>query len=666
MAMITGKIRGIIKPRKSADIKPVSTVIDGEDVQDIRKWAIDKIEKLKTARDVMLPNPVSNVAVTRHNGYIKRIVANYEYFHTLREQINKEFNYDETDDTLRTENFLQQMMRDKFGMLANANMAFQFKPIDGSNVEQVDFVYKLNQVLPVRLLEEEFPQARIDAIAQASAYGTAVMVYLHKSPEHERHFETLDPLGFLVDFGKMFINGRGAKVSKTFIIVRMRPPAEIEREWGKKINAGEHKNIVRPEEFSLMYAMNPQRIAHGYWGEIPEVMIFYEDQTTELVKVNIPRMEKVVNPDTLAVELDEEGNEIMRPVTNPETGDPEYDEKSTGKRGLKYPDGRLMVFAADQVCYDGHTPYDHGLVPGMVYRNTYDGVNFFGLGDPDIGGDTQLSISEMSAKFQDNIKSMNSMLAINTKSMTDKLENLFTIENGISVIRLEGLTRGVPINEVMQYLIPPIMSQDQFLYYKQKVHELSFLMGSTRETFASESGRKLKMMDEQSMRFNTPMLISEDLGLRDIALMFLYNLRQFDDVPMPYPINDENGNPTEPIMFSGQMDGLYSQDGYDKGIDFPVTVHRRSILTSNSDDELEKLVQIRPLIGDDPLSDEILMLLGNPELMRRVISDRKNRAKIAELLQLAQEAGVFDALMQGKLTPEMAGGLKGGGENATA
>jgi len=68
-------------------VRPVKTVIDGAKVPDLRKWVLDKVEHLESARDIMLPSPIANAVTTKHRAFIDRVKANYEYFHDIRSRL---------------------------------------------------------------------------------------------------------------------------------------------------------------------------------------------------------------------------------------------------------------------------------------------------------------------------------------------------------------------------------------------------------------------------------------------------------------------------------------------------------------------------------------------------------------------------------------------------
>ena len=133
-------------------------------------------------------------------------------------------------------------------------------------------------------------------------------------------------------------------------------------------------------------------------------------------------------------------------------------------------------------------------------------------------------------------------------------------------------------------------------------------MGGNREPYAADSGVKLEFMDSQAMRFNSPVLMTESHMLWVFAVQFLSNLRQFEDIPSPYPRKTKNGQDTKPIMFSGQLAGFYEGGDLSKGINFPVSVHRKSTSLSNPDVELKQLIELKPVLGDDPISDRMMEL----------------------------------------------------------
>jgi len=650
--------------RSNSDINKVSGKIDGESVEDVRAWAQDKILQLSDARDTMVPSlvadgytSVSSRSSSRH-AYVNRTVENYGYFHDLKRMLleDADFRGGVFEKAYSAENFLQQMMRDKFSVFADANTSFRYEPLDGTDNTQVNFIYELNQIVPKRIRDEGFNEARLDAIAQTSAYGTSIILYLHTmtkgEPDGVSFFEVADPLGFLVEFGSTKINGRGTKVSKTFVIVRMRDPKEIEREWGKKLSKEDSKkNFVDPREFSLMHALDYTAYNTGTLNDItdkiPEVMVFYDDQETEKVIVDVPimRIKKDIDGNDV---VDKNGDFVEEPVIV--DGVPQTEKFDTKTSRMVYPKGRLMVFAADQVCYDGQTIYEHGLRPGAPLHNTWDGVNFFALGDPDIGGDTQRAITKMNGEFQRNINSMSGVLGVNTKALVNPDEDVIKREGDVDTVKLNVPSGSAPIKEIMEWWTPPVFGQEQLMYYRDKINEGRFIFGASRESLASESGKKLQLMDEREIRFQNPIVVSEELGLHYIGMMWLSNLRQFDRERKVYPVQGRSGERGAPMVLSGESPQLFDTEG--SVIHFPITTHRDFIGASNRQEEIKLIGEALPLIDGSPLGDQILIRLGIPDLLEQVVADRQARAEQARLLELAKEAGLFDALADGKVSLE--------------
>lgn len=626
-----------VKKDKDKDVKPVSIIVHGKKHDDMFNWASLIIERGKKVRDQVRTISMGGFGASRTD-FISRTKAQYNYYRDLLSALYEEGSdvYDSlAPDELLLENDLLQVMRAKLAILTSGTPSWRYKPLDAEETDRID---QINQILPIRLEEEEYTHARVTWLAQASCYGVAVPTLFHDQSQNEPfgqdHFDVLDPLGFLWEFGANRINGRGAKRSSIFIAVRMLLKGDIERNWGREVNKP-HEGLVEPREFSILHALAADRLTgKSTYGElddekIPEIQIWIDDTSTEAItkKKKVVSQEPVLNTQTGEYELDESGNILLRDVESEE-------DEDTGFARMSFPKGRLIVFAGRTLMFNGNNPYAHGQKPFGHIVNTWDGLNFVGLSDVDIGVSTQRAKSITDNSFYMNIRNFPGIAQLAEEGLTDKEKGIEKDENGLLLIRKRAFYEG----DVLKWIQPASFTQDQYFFNQDRGRAIEKDIGVQQQSYgrtkAADSGIKVSAIDDIVTRFHGPMLQGELLTIAGFARQWLYNLNQYDKMPRAYTVENEMGMPQQ-FSFAGQ--GKVAPERRIEIIPAP--------LMSNSEAQFAKLIEMKGVLGPELPANSILKRSGIPELVTETMRNEQTMAMMTELVKRLKGTGILEKLL---------------------
>ncbi len=623
------------------------TVIDGKEEKCILAWANQLINTCLAARDKMIPSKVTNSIRQTSNNFVERAKRDYDYYHDLKSRLYGECDLD-TDTPVV--NWLQQRMRTKFGILASNMLGFEYERI---GEEDAEFVNSLNQVLRIKLREQGYPDAMMDVIAQATSFGTSHIGLFHTftegEPEGLQYFETLDPLGVLVNFGALHINGYSSKRAKSLIIVRMRPKGKIEREYKTKIEDDNPQAFLSDiRKFNIMYSVAGDTFTRQD-DMIPEIIILHDDETTEDVIEEAPKMTPVIIKDTNEVLLDNDGKVVYDNVVDPESGEYVFEKKKTGYIRMKYPKGRVIVISGRQILFDGNNPYKHGLRPLVKINNTWDFVNYWGLSDVDIGSNTQQAITKLDRDIFRNIENLVGILGISQFGLVDPEQPILR-EEGLRTMRLTRDVGSAGINAVLRFFQANAFTQDQYLYRQRLVEELGHMIGtpapSIGKAYAADSGVKFEAQYQVAKEFHNPLVMKQVLAIHELAKMWICNESQFNIDERTFAIINKKGEHAA-FEYSGRMEEMSK--------DYPVEVRIYHLSPTGREQEMAEMIKLKELVPELP-NDLILRLSRIPEVVEYARMEQANRAGLYSLLQNIDEAG-FSEIME-KMAKESGGNGK--------
>ena len=651
--------RGVVKPspvkgESSKSIgKTYPTQIDGERIEDLWEWTRQKVDNLLRARDLMTQSLYSS-DTTRNDyvsGYSAHVVRNLDYYRDLRQALLRDGARIGTGSMVT--NHLFQNIRTKYAMLIDNPASWRYT---SGKPASTKFVHNLNHIKNVEIGRQQYYIMRMEAIAQMIAFGTSLTGFKHtiayNQPYGDDYFYCCDPLSFLIDYGSRHINSSDPFSASILIVVEFKKKGVIEREYGKVIDDAE--SLIEPRKFSLWHNV-PSSIdgleLEDMTGKIEEVSIYMRDDTTTPIYEDVPVMLPVIdytqNP---PVAVDES------PDIDPETGQPHTKRKATGKRMMKYPDYRKIVFSRRTILYDGVLPENHGMIPHALWKNADMGIAPFGVGDIDIGRDDQINISEIQNAINDTIKSMPPIMLLNKKAIANKNEPIERDIDGFKVINVERLANGETLDSIVAFKQPTAISQDQIIQLRDSIQNLHDTIGSQQESFgvsaAADSGIKNEGQDARVLRFHSPILRQETRNIQHYAIMWLSNLIQFGNQKRTFSIIDAKGRPALQELHSALPE--LREAAY-----FGIEIAPHSGV-AGSDAYFKSLVELNGLLPNAIPMNLILRYSPHPELVEMAESQALEREKIVKLVEHLEQTGQLDQLLNMASAPSAPPGTPAG------
>jgi hypothetical protein len=638
------KIKEWITKGKDHGKHSYHTLIDNKD-EDIIGWAHNRLTQLIEDRNIVMPTKLTGDDVYSHRNFIELMKRNYAYYYDLKSRMLRDSTCSDESPVI---NWMLQRIRTKYGIMTANIKGFQF---DKFSEDDTDFVYKVNQVVRVKLLQQEYIEAMLDSLLKLSVFGTSHIGLLHtfawNEPDGEQYFEALDPLGVLVNFGALRLNGRTSHRAKTVILIRMRPKGMIEREYGVDIESDDPSDFIDVTKISLIHAVTGNKFQYKS-DMLPEIMIFHDDETREPIMERNIKRRPVKVMDTNEDLLDENGELVYEDVYK--DGEPVYEEKATDGMRMKYPNGRLIVLCGHQVLYDDVNPCDHGMRPLVKLSNTEDGINYWGLSDIDIGASTQQAITRLDSDIFESISQCIGALGIDETKLRDKNENVFR-EQGVKIIRMKAECN---INNSAGYLQATGLTQDAYLYRYKLVDDLGYLIGTPGVTmsksFAAESGSKFESQYNVAVEFHNPIEVNQVLVILQLARMWFFNERQFNRGVTNYSVEDRQGI-REGLPYSGAMENMKK--------DYPVEVSIYKMAPTGREQDMSELISLKEIVPELP-NDLVLRLSRIPEVVQYARQEKANRIGLAGILQGMDKAGFGPILEKIAARNEAAGGGNGG------
>lgn len=619
-------------PDDGGDTK--KTTIDGEPVESLRQWAAIQLQECRMARDQ--ESALTIKSTQSSSSFIERIKSNHRYYVALSQQLKIDGVIpDESPEELLVENDIMKYIRGKVSVLTHVVPVFKYEELDAVDTDVINGV---NQIKHQRLEVEGYEESYNDSILKRCCYGSCIRAYEYSrafnEPEGGCFIEVLDPLACTWKYGKSKIEGNNVADptrSKIFIVVRPRSKCTIEREWEKKVVTG--SDLVDLKHYNLMYALRGHHINRiSDTDDIPEIRMWIEDETTIPVEIKKPLTRPV---------KDEKGKPLfdneLNPITEPDLdddGEQRFELVRTGKRRMKYPNGRLIVFAGKTICYDGNNPNDHGERPYFKTDNVKSPVGFWGISDPEICASGQRALVKMNNATYQSIKNMPGIMFLNAVKMMDKNKPIEKI-GGWLIGRLKKDTDPRSVSHLVQ---PVAVTQDQLLFQRERQIKMQDSVGSQNVVYgranASDSGIKVAELKQSVVDFHGPIMKDETTQIKRLGRIFFSNLRQYNQTPQLYKTVGRDQKP-EATLFAG----AFLSD------DFPFNVVIDIYRTSLRDEMLGKLIDIKGVVPEMPGSI-LYKYSGVPELAELAQLEAQNQAEVIAILEKVNATGKLDELLQ--------------------
>lgn len=605
--MNLGQKLGKLSPFKKTQLKMENaekrkTVIDGQPVEDVLKWAKDLLDEAEQNREAGYDRATVGTSVDSFKEEMKRRMYQYLGKHwDLRDDV-------ESDEEKCTENWLFATIETQMPIQLANRPTITYTPV---GTEDVSTAETYTQIAEIELDRAEYDLFLGRWLKAAKIFGSAVAydgyTLLENPPVGKFVYRVCDPLGVFWD-----AHAESLVQSPYLIEVRPRRVVDVEDEWQVKLPEGEDL-FDSPGNYSLWYYIHGVPPSDSVIRRCLEVNIWYHDSTKN--EKETPVMTRETDEET--------GAEIQ---AKDQDGNLLFDVEQTPV----YPGWRRIVFTGNHVLYDGPSQYKHET---LVYEN---------LQNYDIPGRT-VGMSEFTQleSIQNTINdvvtqaAVNAGLSGNNQRMVDEkaLADGFTSAN---LTNQPGLqvpvkpSRAAPANPAIGIIPQGSVGAQAQVVYSNAVTAIQTVGGTTRISSGmaepEESGIKVQSLDAYTARRLQRPTQNLEHAVKQQGKRLLKNIVQFLPDSTAWRVTNKKTEKGEMVRLSDLP--------HDVEMDTRVTP--MSSLPSNRDAKLELLVKLKQVDPEIP-TELLFKYVDIPELAEEYKRWKEQQEELQ--MQLAQTLG---------------------------